>query len=65
MGSECFEAKHPVRRIVHDLEAFEHADGSLDPLLADAGNRFVQYSAAILDEISEPTATMLRPRLGD
>jgi alkylation response protein AidB-like acyl-CoA dehydrogenase len=65
MGAECFEAKHPVRRIVHDLEAFEHADGSLDPLLADAGQRFVQYSAAILDEISEQTSTMLRPRLGD
>jgi alkylation response protein AidB-like acyl-CoA dehydrogenase len=65
MGSECFEAKHPVRRIVRDLEAFEHADGSLDPLLADAGNRFVQYSAAILDEISEPTATLIRPRLAD
>jgi alkylation response protein AidB-like acyl-CoA dehydrogenase len=65
MGSECFEAKHPVRRIVRDLEAFEHADGSLGPLLADAGQRFVQYSAAILDEISEPTATMVRPRLGD
>jgi len=65
MGSECFEAKHPVRRIVHDLEAFEHADGSLDPLLADTGQRFVQYSAAILDEISEPTSTMIRPRLGD
>jgi len=65
MGSECFEAEHPVRRIVHDLEAFEHADGSIDPLLRDAGQRFVQYSAAILDEISEPTSTMIRPRLGD
>jgi alkylation response protein AidB-like acyl-CoA dehydrogenase len=65
MGSECFEAEHPVRRVVRDLEAFEYADGSIDPLLGAAGQRFVQYSAAILDEISEPTSTMVRPRLPD
>jgi len=65
MGSECFEAEHPVRRVVRDLEAFEYADGSIDPLLSDAGQRYVQYSAAILDEISEPTSTMVRPRLTD
>ncbi len=48
-----------------ELTAFEAADGAPAPLLRSAGERFVQYSAAILDEISEPTSTMPRPRLSD
>ena len=52
-----------VRRARRELGAFEEADGAPAPLLREAGERFVQYSAAILDEISEPTSTMPRPRL--
>jgi hypothetical protein len=52
-----------VRRSLAELTAFEAADGAPAPLLRSAGERFVQYSAAILDEISEPTSTMPRPRL--
>ena len=52
-----------VRRARLELGAIEEADGAPAPLLRDAGERFVQYSAAILDEISEPTSTMPRPRL--
>ena len=54
-----------VRRARRELGAFEEADGAPAPLLRDAGERFVQYSAAILDEISEPTSTMPRPRLSE
>jgi alkylation response protein AidB-like acyl-CoA dehydrogenase len=54
-----------VRRARRELGAFEEADGAPAPLLRSAGERFVQYSAAILDEISEPTSTMPRPRLSD
>jgi alkylation response protein AidB-like acyl-CoA dehydrogenase len=52
-----------VRRARAELAAFEAADGAPAPLLRSAGERFVRYSAAILDEISEPTSTMPRPRL--
>ena len=58
-------ALESVRRSRAELSAFEAADGSPAPLLRSAGERFVQYSAAILDEISEPTSTMPRPRLAD
>lgn len=51
-----------VRRARRELGAYEEADGAPAPLLRSAGERFVQYSAAILDEISEPTSTMPRPR---
>jgi alkylation response protein AidB-like acyl-CoA dehydrogenase len=54
-----------VRRVRAELTAFEAADGGRAPLLRSAGERFVQYSAAILDEISEPTSTMPRPNLTD
>ena len=54
-----------VRRARAELTAFEAADGAPAPLLRSAGERFVRYSAAILDEISEPTSTMPRPRLAD
>jgi alkylation response protein AidB-like acyl-CoA dehydrogenase len=54
-----------VRRVRAELTAFEAADGPRAPLLRSAGERFVRYSAAILDEISEPTSTMPRPRLAD
>src|SRR5829696_6562937 len=46
-----------VRRTRQELSAFEAADGAPASLLRSAGERFVQYSAAILDEISEPTST--------
>ena len=59
------EALAAVRRTRAELTAFEAADGARAPLLRSAGERFVQYSAAILDEISEPTSTMPRPRLSD
>ena len=52
-----------IRRTREELSAFEAADGAPASLLRYAGERFVQYSAAILDEISEPTSTMPRPRL--
>ncbi len=61
-GAAAVPADHPVRRIVRDLEAFEHTEGSIEPLLQSSGQRFMQYSAAILDEISEPTSTVPRPR---
>jgi hypothetical protein len=54
-----------VRRVRTELTAFEVADGPRAPLLRSAGERFVRYSAAILDEISEPTSTMPRPRFAD
>ena len=54
-----------IRRTREELSAFEAADGAPASLLRSAGERFVQYSAAILDEISEPTSTMPRPRLTD
>jgi alkylation response protein AidB-like acyl-CoA dehydrogenase len=54
-----------VRRTRQELSAFEAADGAPASLLRSAGERFVQYSAAILDEISEPTSTMPRPRFPD
>jgi len=54
-----------VRRTRQELSAFEAADGAPASLLRSAGERFVQYSAAILDEISEPTSTIPRPRLPD
>lgn len=59
------EALAAVRRAREELSAFEEADGAPAPLLRSAGERFVQYSAAILDEISEPTSTMPRPRLSE
>jgi hypothetical protein len=59
------DALTAVRRARAELSAFEAADGAPAPLLRSAGERFVQYSAAILDEISEPTSTMPRPRLAD
>jgi hypothetical protein len=52
-----------IARTRQELTAFEAADGAPASLLRSAGERFVQYSAAILDEISEPTSTMPRPRL--
>ena len=54
-----------VRQVLLDLEKFELGDGAGEALLRSAGERFVRYSAAILDEISEPTSTMPRPRLAD
>ena len=54
-----------VRRTRQELSAFEAADGAPASLLRSAGERFVQYSAAILDEISEPTSTIPRPRLSE
>lgn len=59
------DALAAVRRARAELTAFEAADGAPATLLRSAGERFVQYSAAILDEISEPTSTMRRPRLAD
>ena len=64
-GSSPAAALTAVRRARRELGAFEEADGAPAPLLRSAGERFVQYSAAILDEISEPTSTMPRPRLSD
>ena len=64
-GGVPAEALAAVRRVRAELTAFEAADGARAPLLRSAGERFVQYSAAILDEISEPTSTMPRPRLSD
>lgn len=54
-----------VQRAGRELGAYEEADGAPAPLLRSAGERFVQYSAAILDEISEPTSTMPRPRFAE
>ena len=59
------DALAAVRRARAELTAFEAADGAPAPLLRSAGERFVQYSAAILDEISEPTSTMRRPSFAD
>ena len=64
-GSSAAGALAAVRRAHRELGAFEEADGAPAPLPRPAGERFVQYSAAILDEISEPTSTMPRPRLSD
>ena len=64
-GGVPADALAAVRRTRAELTAFEAADGARAPLLRSAGERFVQYSAAILDEISEPTSTMPRPRLPD
>ena len=64
-GGVPADALEAVRRARAELSAFEAADGAPAPLLRSAGERFVQYSAAILDEISEPTSTMPRPRLAD
>jgi alkylation response protein AidB-like acyl-CoA dehydrogenase len=52
-----------VRRTRQELSAFEERDGAVASSPRPARERFVQYSAAILDEISEPTSTMPRPRL--
>jgi hypothetical protein len=54
-----------VQRAGRELGAYEQTDGPPAPLLRSAGERFVQYSAAILDEISEPTSTMPRPRFAE
>ena len=54
-----------VQRVLSDLERFELGDAAGEPLLRSAGERFVRYSAAIMDEISEPTSTMPRPRLAE
>jgi alkylation response protein AidB-like acyl-CoA dehydrogenase len=64
-GGVPSDALAAVRRARAELTAFEAADGARAPLLRSAGERFVRYSAAILDEISEPTSTMPRPRLPD
>ena len=64
-GGVPAQALTEVRRVRAELTAFEAADGARAPLLRSAGERFVQYSAAILDEISEPTSTMPRPNLTD
>jgi len=64
-GGVPADALEAVRRSRAELSAFEAADGAPAPLLRSAGERFVRYSAAILDEISEPTSTMPRPRLSD
>jgi alkylation response protein AidB-like acyl-CoA dehydrogenase len=64
-GGVPADALAAVRRSRAELSAFEAADGAPAPLLRSAGERFVRYSAAILDEISEPTSTMPRPRLSD
>jgi hypothetical protein len=64
-GGVPADALATVRRARAELTAFEAADGAPAPLLRSTGERFVQYSAAILDEISEPTSTMPRPRLPD
>jgi alkylation response protein AidB-like acyl-CoA dehydrogenase len=64
-GGVPADALAEVRRVRAELTAFEAADGARAPLLRSAGERFVQYSAAILDEISEPTSTMPRPNLSD
>jgi alkylation response protein AidB-like acyl-CoA dehydrogenase len=64
-GGVPADALAAVRRARAELTAFEAADGARAPLLRSAGERFVRYSAAILDEISEPTSTLPRPRLPD
>ena len=64
-GGVPADALATVRRTRAELTAFEAADGAPAPLLRSTGERFMQYSAAILDEISEPTSTMPRPRLPD
>ncbi|MFL6128544.1 MAG: acyl-CoA dehydrogenase family protein [Mycobacteriales bacterium] len=63
VGGTPDAAAAAVRRTLLELSAFEAADRAPASLLRSAGERFVQYSAAILDEISEPTSTMPRPRL--
>jgi hypothetical protein len=65
VGGAPDAAAAAVRRTLLELSAFEAADGAPAALLRSAGERFVQYSAAILDEISEPTSTMPRPQLSD
>jgi hypothetical protein len=64
-ASVAGRAAAAVRRARRELAAYEEADGASAPLLRSAGERFVQYSAAILDEISEPTSTMPRPRFAE
>jgi alkylation response protein AidB-like acyl-CoA dehydrogenase len=64
-GGVPADALAAVRRARAELTAFEAADGAPAPLLRSAGERFVQYSAAILDEISEPTSTLPRPRFAE
>jgi alkylation response protein AidB-like acyl-CoA dehydrogenase len=64
-GGVPADALEAVRRARAELTAFEAADGAPAPLLRSAGERFVQYSAAILDEISEPTSTLPRPRFAE
>jgi alkylation response protein AidB-like acyl-CoA dehydrogenase len=64
-GGVPADALAAVHRVRAELTAFEAADGPRAPLLRSAGERFVRYSAAILDEISEPTSTLPRPRLAE
>lgn len=64
-GGASDAALAAIGRTRQELTAFEAADGAPASLLRSAGERFVQYSAAILDEISEPTSTMPRPRLSE
>ena len=47
-GGVPADALAAVRRVRAELTAFEAADGARAPLLRSAGERFVQYSAAIL-----------------
>lgn len=47
MGARSYEADHPVRRILRDLEAFEYADGSIDPLLRSSGRAYVHRIADV------------------
>ncbi len=45
MSAESFQSDHPVRRILRDLEAFEYADGAIDPLRRSVGQKFVRNIA--------------------
>ncbi len=45
MGAQSYEAGHPVRRILHSMEAFEYADGAIDPLFRSSGYAYVRQVA--------------------
>lgn len=45
MGAQSYEAEHPVRRTLRNLEAFEYADGAIDPLFRSSGYAYVRQVA--------------------
>ncbi|MBV9162020.1 MAG: acyl-CoA/acyl-ACP dehydrogenase [Pseudonocardiales bacterium] len=45
MGAQSYEAEHPVRRTLRNLEAFEYADGAIDPLFRSSGYAYVRQTA--------------------